>query len=258
MRKTFRAITFLVAVAVLSACNAGTGKGASDVSSSPESQNTITVFAASSLTKSFTEIGKQFEAENPGLKVVFSFGASSTLAEQINSGAPADVFASASKKSIDSVAALIPNSKVFATNRVVVAYPVAKPLKEIADLNNPAIKWVQCDHQVPCGTAADAALTADGVTGTPVSLEPDVKSVTGKLTALEVDAAIIYATDVKSSGSDFAALEFSNQEKATTKYPIGVTLSAKSKAQAFVDFVFSGAGRKVLGQAGFGGLYTGG
>jgi molybdate transport system substrate-binding protein len=258
MRNIFRGISFLVAVAVLSACSTGSDKGTSDVSSSPESQNTITVFAASSLTKSFTEIGKQFEAANPGTKVVFSFAASSTLAEQINSGAPADVFASASEKSMDSVSALIPNSKVFAVNRVVVAYPVAKPLKAIADLNNPAIKWVQCDHQVPCGTAADAALTADGVTGTPVSLEPDAKSVTGKLTALEVDAAIIYATDVMSAGQDYASIEFSNREKASSNYPIGVTLSAKANAQAFVDFVFSVEGRKTLGQAGFGGLYHGG
>jgi molybdate transport system substrate-binding protein len=252
MRNTFRGITFLIAIAVLSACSTGSNKGASYVSSSPESQNIVTVFAASSLTKSFTEIGKQFEVENPGTKIVFSFGASSTLAEQINSGAPADVFASASKKSMDSVSAEIPASKVFATNRVVVAFPVAKPLAAVIDLNNPAIKWVQCDHQVPCGSAADAALKADGVTGTPVSLEPDVKSVTGKLTTLEVDAAIIYATDVKSSGADFSFLEFSNLEKATTKYPIGVTLSASSKAQAFVDFVLSDVGQKVLRDAGFG------
>jgi molybdate transport system substrate-binding protein len=252
MRKTFRVTASLIAIAVLSACSAGAGKGASDVSSSPESQNIVTVFAASSLTKSFTEIGKQFEVENPGTKIVFSFGASSTLAEQINSGAPADVFASASQKSMDSVSAEIPASKVFTTNRVVVAFPVAKPLAAVIDLNNPAIKWVQCDHQVPCGSVADAALKADGVTGTPVSLEPDVKSVTGKLTTLEVDAAIIYATDVKSSGADFSFLEFSNLEKATTKYPIGVTLSTSSKAQAFVDFVLSDVGQKVLRDAGFG------
>ncbi len=252
MRNAFRGIASLIAVAVLSACSAGTGKGATDASRSPESPKIITVFAASSLTKSFTEIGKQFEAENPGMKVIFSFGASSTLAEQINSGAPVDVFASASKKSMDSVSTEIPNSKVFATNRVVVAFPVAKPLTAITDLNNPAIKWVQCDHQVPCGTAADAALKADGVTRKPVSLEPDVKSVTGKLTALEVDAAIIYATDIKSAGAEFESIEFSNSEKATTKYPIGVTLNANSKAQEFVDFVLSEAGQKVLLDAGFG------
>jgi molybdate transport system substrate-binding protein len=215
-------------------------------------ETTITVFAASSLTETFTELGRQFEAANPGTKVTFSFAASSTLAEQIIAGAPADVFASASKKSMEAAAEQIPVSTIFTSNRVVVSFPVDKPLIAVTDLNDPAIKWVQCDRQVPCGTAADAALEADGITGTPVSLEPDVKSVVGKLTALEVDAAIIYSTDVKSAGSKFSALEFSNIEKATTKYPIGINSNANTKAQAFVDFVLSEAGQKVLLDAGFG------
>ena len=215
-------------------------------------QTNITVFAASSLTETFTELGRQFEAANPGTKVSFSFAASSTLAEQINAGAPADIFASASKKSMEAALAQIPESTVFTSNRVVVAFPVAKPLVAVSDLNNPAVKWVQCDRQVPCGAAADAALEADGITGSPISLEPDVKSVAGKLNSLEVDAAIIYATDVKSAGTEFASVEFSNSEKATTKYPIGVTLKANAKAQEFVDFVMSEAGQKVLLDAGFG------
>ena len=215
-------------------------------------QTNITVFAASSLTETFTELGRQFEAANPGTKVSFSFAASSTLAEQINAGAPADIFASASKKSMEAAVAQIPESTVFTSNRVVVAFPVAKPLVAVSDLNNPAVKWVQCDRQVPCGAAADAALEADGISGSPISLEPDVKSVAGKLISLEVDAAIIYATDVKSAGTEFASVEFSNSEKATTKYPIGVTLKANAKAQEFVDFVMSEAGQKVLLDAGFG------
>ena len=215
-------------------------------------QTNITVFAASSLTETFTELGRQFEAANPGTKVSFSFAASSTLAEQINAGAPADIFASASKKSMEAAVAQIPESTVFTSNRVVVAFPVAKPLVAVSDLNNPAVKWVQCDRQVPCGAAADAALEADGISGSPISLEPDVKSVAGKLISLEVDAAIIYATDVKSAGAEFASVEFSNSEKATTKYPIGVTLKANAKAQEFVDFVMSEAGQKVLLDAGFG------
>jgi molybdate transport system substrate-binding protein len=221
-------------------------------SSSPVAETTITVFAASSLTETFTELGKQFEAANPGTNVTFSFAASSTLAEQIIAGAPADVFASASKKSMEAAAEQVPVSTVFTSNQVVIAFPVDKPLIAVTDLNDPAIKWVQCDRQVPCGTAADAALEADGISGTPVSLEPDVKSVAGKLTALEVDAAIIYATDVKSAGGKFASIGFSNSEKATTRYPIGVTLNANTKAQAFVDFVLSEAGQKVLLDAGFG------
>lgn len=239
----------VVATAALTAC--GTQDQGSNGSASTDTQNNITVFAAASLTETFTELGEQFEAANPGTKVTFSFAASSTLAEQINAGAPADVFASASMKSMEAVVEQIPVSAVFTSNRVVVAFPVSKPLTAVSDLNNPAVKWVQCDRQVPCGAAADAALAAEGVTGSPVSLEPDVKSVTGKLTALEVDAAIIYATDVKTAGSEFASIEFSNTEKATTQYPIGITLNSNAKAQAFVDFVMSEAGQKVLLEAGF-------
>lgn len=247
MKKAIFAATGLLLA--LTGCSSATET--SDESNSV-TETTVTVFAASSLTETFTELGKQFEAANPGTKVTFSFAASSTLAEQIIAGAPADVFASASKKSMEAAAEQVPVSTVFTSNRVVIAFPVGKPLIAVTDLNDPAIKWVQCDRQVPCGTAADAALEADAITGTPVSLEPDVKSVVGKLTALEVDAAIIYSTDVKSAGSKFAALEFSNIEKATTKYPIGVTLNANAKAQAFLDFVLSEAGQKVLLDAGFG------
>ena len=247
MKKAIVAATGLLLA--LTGCSSATE--ASGVSNSV-TETTITVFAASSLTETFTEIGKQFEAANPGTNVTFSFAASSTLAEQILAGAPADVFASASEKSMDAAVAQISKSSVFTSNRVVVAFPADKPLSAVTDLNNPAIKWVQCDRQVPCGTAADAALESDGISGTPVSLEPDVKSVTGKLIALEVDAAIIYATDAKSAGSEFRSIEFSNSEKATTRYPIGVTLNANTKAQVFVDFVFSEAGQKVLLDAGFG------
>lgn len=252
MKKLIKVSTAFLTVLGLAACgttNAGTDSQTSDT---PETQTTITVFAASSLTETFTELGKQFEAANPGTTVTFSFAASSTLAEQIIAGAPADIFASASIKSMEAALTQVPASTVFTSNRVVMAFPADKPLLAISDLNDSTIKWVQCDHQVPCGTAADAALADEGITGIPVSLEPDVKSVTAKLTALEVDAAIIYATDVKSAGSEFAAIEFSNAEKATTKYPIGVTLAANAKAQAFVDFILSEAGQKVLADAGFG------
>jgi molybdate transport system substrate-binding protein len=246
MKKAIFAATGLLLV--LTGCSSATET--SDESNSVI-ETTITVFAASSLTETFTELGRQFEAANPGTKVTFSFAASSTLAQQIIAGAPADVFASASKKSMEAAAEQIPVSTIFTSNRVVVSFPVDKPLIAVTDLNDPAIKWVQCDRQVPCGTAADAALEADGITGTPVSLEPDVKSVVGKLTALEVDAAIVYITDVKSAGSKFSALEFSNIVKATTKYPIGINSNANTKAQAFVDFVLSEAGQQVLLDAGF-------
>lgn len=252
MKKLIAVTAAFLAVFGLAACGTTNAVTDSQTSNAPEIQTTITVFAASSLTETFTELGKQFEAANPGTTVTFSFAASSTLAEQIIAGAPADIFASASKKSMDAALTQVPASTVFTSNRVVLAFPANKPLLAISDLNDSTIKWVQCDHQVPCGAAADAALADEGITGIPVSLEPDVKSVTAKLTALEVDAAVIYATDVKSAGANFRAIEFSDAEKATTKYSIGVTLTANAKAQAFMDFILSEAGQKVLADAGFG------
>jgi molybdate transport system substrate-binding protein len=248
MRTKYIGAIFAVLGLALAGCSSSPQANPS-VGAAPESN--VTVFAASSLTKAFTELGKAFESEHPGVKVTFSFGASSTLAEQIAAGAPADVFASASKKSMDAVSAQIPTSTFMASNRVVAAFPATNPLRAISDLNNASVKWIQCDHQVPCGAAADAALTAEGVTGTPISLEPDVKSVVTKLTALEVDAAIVYITDVIAAGEDFQSLEFADVLKATTNYPIGKTTTSNEMAQQFVDFVLSAKGQKFLTSAGF-------
>lgn len=248
---SLRIASTIFAVVTLAGC---TGSPEADQSSSQAPQVNVTVFAASSLTSTFTELGAAFEAKHSEVNVIFSFGASSTLAEQIAAGAPVDVFASASKKSMDAVAREIPNSSIFASNRVVAAFPAAKPLNAISDLDKESVKWIQCDHQVPCGAAADAALSAEGISRSPVSLEPDVKSVVTKLIAQEVDAAIVYITDVIAAGKNIMSLEFRDAANATTSYPIGVTKSANSSAQLFVDYVLSIEGQKVLTDAGFSGV----
>lgn len=217
-----------------------------------QSDREITVFAAASLTQTFTEISSRFEAENPGVKVTISFAGSATLAEQIKQGAPVDVFASASQAAMLSVANEIPNPKIFASNRVVIAYASANPKNIMAslDLNKTDLVWIQCDHQVPCGAAADEALAVDGVTAQPKSLEPDVNSVLAKLLAGEVDAAIIYLTDVIAN-SNLAALEFGDKVSAATSYSIGSSATASVTAQDFVAYVLSQSSQQVLSKAGF-------
>lgn len=218
----------------------------------PNADTEIIVFAAASLTQTFTEISSKFELANPGVKVTISFAGSATLAEQIKQGAPVDVFASASSSAMSSVANEIPNSKTFARNRVVVAYPIANPKNIVTskDLNNKDLIWIQCDHQVPCGLAADEALAVDGVTARPRSLEPDVNSVMSKLLAGEVDAAIVYLTDVFAN-ANLTSLEFSNKVSAATSYAIGTPIAASSAAQDFVTFVLAQSGQDVLAAAGF-------
>lgn len=228
----------------------------SDASLNRGAKTTLTVFAASSLGDTFTTIGKEFEAKNPGVTVQFSFLASSTLATQMLAGAPVDLFASASITDMNTVKVLVPKSVLFASNRVVLATPRDNRfhINKIVDLNKRGLKWIQCAYVVPCGVAADAALASEGrITSKPVSLEPKVASVVAKLVSGEVDAAIIYHTDFIANKSVLKEIRFKNTSAATTRYPIGIvkTSTQQSLAKAFVDTVVSAYGRKVLAEAGF-------
>ena len=216
----------------------------------------LIVFAASSLTESFTSLGRQFEQAHPGTRIQFSFLSSPALATQLIEGAPADVFASASIKDMATVVDRVSKSYLFAANRVVLAIPRANPLriKRVQDLNKPNVKWIACAHQVPCGVAADAALAAEGtVKSKPISLESKATSVVTKIIAGEVDAAIVYRTDIVANRKFLREIPFKNSEAAMTKYPIGVVKKSAhpALAKAFVDLVLSIKGLKLLSRAGF-------
>jgi len=218
---------------------------------------TITVFAAASLTETFDQLGKDFEAANPGSDVVFSYGGSSTLAQQINQGAPADVFAAANTstmKTVTDAGGADGTPTVFVRNQLVIAVAKGNPkgVQGLADLTKPGVTVALCDPAVPCGSAAKTALAAASVTITPVTLEQDVKAALSKVTLGEVDAALVYRTDAAAEpGVD--AVEFPESAKAINDYPIVVLKDAPNKAgaQAFVAYVLSDAGSKVLTDAGF-------
>lgn len=235
----------------------GAGSTASQGSSSAAMSGDITVLAAASLTESFTELGKQFEAAHPGTKVTFSFAASSALAQQINSGAPADVFASASQKNMDQVvtAGGATNPKVFAKNVMEIATPPSNPggVMSVNDLAKSSVKTALCQPQVPCGSVAEKVFTNAKVTVKPVTLEPDVKSVLSKVDLGEVDAGVVYVTDVKAAGDKVKGVQIPADVNASTSYPIAALSKSgnASVAAAFVDFVLSPDGQSVLTQAGF-------
>ncbi|HEV2778215.1 MAG TPA: molybdate ABC transporter substrate-binding protein [Actinophytocola sp.] len=220
----------------------------------------ITVFAASSLTETFTRLGKDFEAANPGAKVTFNFGGSSALAQQINSGAPADVFASAAPanmKQVSDAGGVSGSPKTFVRNKLQIAVPAGNPGKVtgLADLAKQDLKIALCAEQVPCGAAARKALQAAGVTAAPDTLEQDVKAVLTKVSLGEVDAALVYRTDVKAAGGKVEGIAFPEADQAVNDYPIATLAKAPNAAgaKAFVDFVLSDKGRAVLGAAGFDG-----
>jgi molybdate transport system substrate-binding protein len=231
--------------------------GAGGASSSAAVSGTVTVFAASSLKEAFTTLGKQFESAQPGTTVKFSFGASSELAEQINQGAPADVFASASPKNMKQVvdAGEASASTNFVMNVMEVAVPPRNPahVTSVTDLANSGVKVALCQPQVPCGAVAAEVFKNAKITVKPVTLEPDVKSTLSKVELNEVDAGVVYVTDVRAAGSKVKGIVIPDNLNASTEYPIAVLAKAPNAtgAQAFVAYVLSSAGQSVLSADGF-------
>jgi molybdate transport system substrate-binding protein len=217
----------------------------------------IRVFAAASLTEAFGTLGKRFQASHPATTVTLSFGASSTLATQITQGAPADVFASAAPKNMDTVVRAGDASApvVFAKNSMEIAVPPANPARitAVADLARSGVKVALCQPQVPCGAAAAALFGRAKITVKPVTLEADVKSTLAKVRLGEVDAGVVYVTDVKAAGSDVLGVPITAAVNASTAYPIAALTTAKNPllAQAFLAYVRSTKGQAVLTQAGF-------
>jgi molybdate transport system substrate-binding protein len=238
----------------------------------PVENKTLTVLAAASLTESFTEMGKMFETQNPGVKVVFSFGGSQQLAQQLGQGADADVFASASKKYMDAaVEAKRVNkedSKTFVKNRLVVIFPKDNPggMKELKDLAIAGLKLDLADKTVPVGqysldfldkAVKDAAFGPkfkDNVIKNVVSYEDNVKSVLTKIVLGEADAGIVYVTDITADATEkVSRLDIPDALNTIASYPIAPISDSKNAdlAKAFIDMVLSLDGQAVLAKSGF-------
>jgi molybdate transport system substrate-binding protein len=257
MRRLTITVVALAAVAVAGCSSSGSGSSASSPSSSPASTGTITVFAAASLMGTFTQLGKQFETAHPGDTVKFSFGPSSGLATQITSGAPADVFASAATANMQQVVSAgdAANPQNFAKNIMEVAVPPSNPAKvsSVNDLAKKSVKVALCQPQVPCGVVAAEVFKNAGLTVKPVTLQADVKSVLSQVELGNVDAGMVYVTDVMAAGTKVKGVTIPASDNASTLYPIATISSSKHKsiAEAFVAYVLSPAGQQVLTAAGF-------
>lgn len=253
-RRTAFAALAAVAALALAGCGDDTPAASSPSKSSPAVSGAVNVFAAASLTGTFTQLGKDFEAAHPGVKVTFNFAGSSALAKQINSGAPADVFASAAPKNMDDVTDK-GTPTTFVKNTLEIAVPKGNPgnitgIKDFADKDK---KIAICAAQVPCGAAAAKVFAALGLTAQPDSLEQDVKAALTKVSLGEVDAALVYKTDVLSAKDKVEGIEFPESSKAVNEYPIATLTKAPNPdgAKAFVDYVLSDKGKAVLSAAGF-------
>jgi molybdate transport system substrate-binding protein len=219
---------------------------------------TLNVFAAASLTDVFTDLKNQLEADNPDLDIRFNFAGSSALATQITQGAPADVFASANQTQMTVVtdAGLqADDPTVFTENVLEIAVPKGNPgnVTGLADFANPDLTLAVCAPDVPCGAAAESVFQAAGVDAQPDTEEEDVKAALTKVQLGEVDAALVYATDVIAAGDQVEGIPFPEAEQAINEYPICVLSAGPNPdaAQAFVDLVTSAEGQRALTDAGF-------
>jgi len=232
--------------ALLSSCG---GQDRSDV---------VLVMAASSLTDAFTEIEDAFEAANPGIDVQLNLAGSASLREQILQGAPADVFASANNATMQAVvdAGEAQPPRPFASNTLQIAVPLGNPggVTGLADLANDNLLIGLCGEQVPCGKFARQALDQAGVVASIDTNEGDVRSLVTKLEAGELDAGIVYRTDVISS-AELEGIELPAAVDVEISYPIADLRTRATNPEAaslFVEFVLSSQGQAILGSNGFG------
>jgi len=249
----------------------GTGVASTSAALAP---GTVTVFAAASLTEVFDALAAEFEKAHPGVTVVINYGGSAGLATQLVQGAPADVFAAASPATMTTVmdagltgasATVATSPQVFASNTLEIAVPTGNPsgITSLRDFARTELRIALCATEVPCGAISAKAFAAANVTPAPDTLEQDVRAVLTKISLGEVDAGLVYRTDVRaalalsattSAPPTIEGIEFSEADSAVTTYPIVALAAAPNApaAAAFTAFVLSAEGARILRAAGFG------
>ena len=264
MRHPQHALPLLIAFCILLA-----GCGSTTATPSPTatttSQVTLNVFAAASLTESFTQIAAQYKQEHPDVTVKFNFAGSQLLEQQLANGAPADIFASADLTNMQkaSNAGLVGPSQVFIKNKLVVIIPLSNPGKihALKDLANKGLKIDFAAATVPAGkygrqVLGNMANSPDygptyqkAVLGNIVSQEDNVKAVVTKVQLGEADAGFVYQSDVTDAvASKLTVIPIPDNFNVIAQYPIAVVKNSAhpNDAQAFIQYVLSPDGQAVL------------
>jgi molybdate transport system substrate-binding protein len=246
-----RALPALLALlALLAGCGGAAGHA-------PPAGADLNVFAAASLTESFGALASGFEKTHSGVRVHLDLGGSPTLVQQIEQGAPADVFAAADmanmRKLVD--AGEVETPTVFARNKLEIVVQKGNPkrVSALTDLARPDLVVVLAAPGVPAGAYALQALAKAGVKLTPKSQEQDVKSIVSKVALGEADAGIVYVTDVRAAGGRIDGVPIPDSENVIASYPLAVVKNAANApgARLFDEYVLSTAGQKVLMRYGF-------
>jgi molybdate transport system substrate-binding protein len=253
-----RRVAVTVALLVTGASAGVAAPAGARVAPKAKPTGSITVFAASSLTEAFAQIGKDFQKKFNGTTVTFTFGSSATLETQLEQGAPGDVFASADTVNPDKLktAGDVSGSPVvFARNRLEIAVEHGNPkkIKTLADTVKSGVLLTLCAPEVPCGKYALQAYQEAGVTVPQVPTGLTAKDTLSRVTLGEADAAVVYVTDVKAAGGDVTGVKIRKQDNVIAQYPLVVVKGTQNAvtAKAFVKYVTSKAGLATLKKFGF-------
>jgi molybdate transport system substrate-binding protein len=224
-----------------------------------DSSTVLTVFAAASLAKPFTEIADAYRAEHEGVEVRLNFAGSADLVAQLAAGAPADVLATADAQTMDrAVSQYLVDGGVsaFASNTMEIAVPPDNPagITDLAGALAPGWALVVCAPQVPCGGAAHAVAANAGLALRPVSEETSVAGVMGKVSSGEADAGIVYVTDVAGAGGSVLGVPIPAEVNVRNTYAIAAVARQPQSAEsaAFIGFVLGPQAQQILRGAGFG------
>lgn len=257
MRRIRVTLAATAAALALTACGGGGEPAAqSEQTTAPAQTTVLNVFAAASLKETFGELEKTFEAANPGVDVTFNFAGSQDLVSQLAEGADADVLATANESTMAKAAEadLVGEQTVFLSNTLTLVTPKGNPAGVTGlDSSLDNARLVVCDTEAPCGKLTKELTGALGITLNPVSAEPNVKDVLGKVTSGEADAGIVYRTDANAAKDQVETIGIQGADQAVNKYPIAQVKATKNAelAQKWIALVLSPEGQSVLERAGF-------
>ena len=264
IRSSTRSATFrragaaLAATAVLAAgCSTDSGSELD----SEQSQVTIRIGAAASLADVLPQLIEKFNETNPDVQVEFEPAGSPTLVSQLIGGAPYNLVMLASESSLEPAteAGVVTGEAIFARNVPQIAVPEDNPahIEGLDDFADEGVRVALCEVEVPCGAAAKKVIDADGVEFEPVTRENDVTAVLTRVRSGEVDAGIVYRTDVASAQGDVLGIDVPDADAATTSYPVAQSTAddgdeaANSAAGKFEEFLLTPEAQEILGEAGF-------
>ena len=259
--RSLRILPVLGAAALaLAACTGGTSPAtdtaSSEATGAPAKETVLNVYAAASLTETFGELEKTFEAANPGVDVRFNFAGSQDLVAQLGEGADVDVLATANESTMKKAADAnqVDTQTIFVTNTLTLITTPGNPAGVTGlDSSLDGVKLVVCAPEVPCGKLTKTLTEKLGVTLNPVSEEQAVTDVRGKVSSGQADAGIVYKTDALAEGDAVDTVPIQGADEAVNKYPIALVSASANKelGQKWIDLVLSAEGQAVLENAGF-------